>query len=388
MTLKISDDIRPLYGVYLIFLIYSIRFNNVTIYYLSEVSTIIFLSFVVYKLSGIRSFLRSYINFGALLLIIVLIYSLKADIYTFLVILKIYFLYKYFEKYRISTKQLVLFINVTYLLYFIYSLIIYIYISLYVGIESVNAFEINLFGFEFYTLFGIEGSTAYIDSYSGLVFIVNILLNNDSSAKKFFGGVSLIALMWTTRMTPLVATIGSFIYYYFMPIGLYYVLISFVVIQFGLAIWLKSQPDPIKFFFAAITHNRSLMWTQHFDIFWDSLNLKEIFLTTYGDEYKVQVYGHSRDTFNPHNSYFLLLFNSVIGFLILFYLFLRKSLSVRDDRLKAIIFFILVAAITNSKVIGLGNPIYLVIITYAISYSEKINNRNKYVLLKNVNGKF
>lgn len=258
--------------------------------------------------------------------------------------------------------------------------------SLFTGIEGVNAFRIDLNGFEFYTLFGVEGSTAFIDSYSGLVFIINILLNNDRRAKKFYGGMSLFALLWTTRMTPLVATVVSFAYYYFLPIGLFYVLISFVVVQFGLAIWLQSQPDPIKFFFATITHNRSLIWTQHVEIFLESLNLKEFFLTTYSDErYNIKVYGHERSTFNPHNSYFLLLYNSVIGFLFLCYLFLKKAFYVSNDRFKTIIFFILVAAITNSKVIGLGNPVYLILIAFIFNYSENMVMTNKKVVLKHAN---
>jgi|GEM_PF-2633695 hypothetical protein len=383
--MRVNEEIKPLYGIYIIYLIFSIVSENIVLNYISELIIISVLILAVYTLNGTVSFLRSYFNFGALFLVIVSIYVTGADIYTLLVLLKVFLLYKFFQNYNVTIKQLVVFINVTYLLYFLYSLVIYFYMVFISGVEGVNAFKEEVFGLSFYTLFGVEGSTAYIDSYSGLVFIINILLNKNKKTKKFYGSLSFLALMWTTRMTPIVATIGSFAYFYFLPVGLFYVLISFVIIQLGLAIWLQSQPDPVKFFFAAITHNRSLMWTQHFEIFWNTLTLKEFFLTSYDDRYIVQVYGHERDTFNPHNSYFLLLFNSAIGFLTLVYLFLKKSLHVSDNRFKTIIFFILVAAITNSKVIGLGNPVYLLLIAFIFHYSETALNKNKKVILKNVN---
>jgi len=360
---KLSANISTLYLVFFLFLTAAFFAGNIKVLYVAEFIVIGVLFFKTSSLQGMLEFLRNYFNLAAIFLGITLIYFSGAEIYTLLFLAKAFLLYQFFAKFYIGDEELLRFLNVTYLLYLIPCLLNYFYTILFSSIDGVNAFHEVIFGFSFVTLYSFEGTTAYIDSYSGLIFLINVFLNNNKT-KWNWAFLGLFALLWTTRMTPVVATFSAFAYYYIYTMGLRAVIGIFLFLQFSLIIWLQNQPDVIKFFFSAITHARSLIWTQQFEIFLNNLSVKEFFFSSFDDRYIIQVYSYQRITYNPHNSYLLLLYNSVIGFITLCYLFIKNANTVTDRNWKTIIFSILVAAITNSHVLGLGNPIYIILITY------------------------
>jgi hypothetical protein len=380
--LSFPRNTGPLYFIYLLFLIAAFFAGNINVLYVSEFLSVGVLFYFSFSKNGLLIFLRNYFNLAAVLLLTVCIYVSGAEIYTFLVIIKIVLLFKLFSAYEVDEKDLLKFTNQTYLVYFTICLLNYFYVISIGSLGEFNAFSETIAGISFVTLFSFEGSTAGIDSYSGLIFIINVLLNKDLKSKKCMSGISLFALLWTTRMTPIVATLGAFVYYYVYPLSLIYVLPIFIFLQFSLIIWLQGQSDLIRFFFSAITHARSSMWTQHLEVFLETLSLREFFFSTYDDRYLVRVYGFQAETSNPHNSYLLLLYNSVIGFLILTYLFLKRASNISNSRWKTLIFFILVAAVTNSKIIGLGNPVYIILTTYFFYWSLPNSFRDSFILQK------
>ena len=366
---KSQKELWPLYFLFLVFALTSPFRNSPNILYAQNIFTLLVVYVYGIRHLSFKVFQSHLFGISAYIFFLIILQILGYEIYVYVLIFKLFILFQYFKKYNFANHDIVTFLNSTYIFYLFLSYLAYFNIIDLTQFASINTFEEGRFLFNIETLYGIEGSVATIDSYSGFIVILNLMFR--TKWRNFYVATALFALLLTTRLTPLVAGIASILYYYFMPIGLNFIVVIIIVTFLSITIWLKNQPDPIKFFFAAISTNRTLIWTDQFQIFLDQLNLVSAFITKFEGIYEIKVYGYERRTNNPHNSYLYLMFNSLAGFLYIISAFIKGIIRVEDRRFKTVIFFILVASLTNVHIIGLGNPSYIIFIIYSIVYFNK-----------------
>jgi hypothetical protein len=365
LRLKIEKVTLPLYVIFGIFFVTAPLLGSVNVVYGSNILLLLYLYLINLsskKIEFVLEFFALVVGLGLLLIIQLTGY----EIYVYVLLIKIYFIYKTIANKYISVTSFLDFVNFTFLIFLFASILAYLRIIDLSAFREVNTFEQGRF-FSFETLYGFEGSTASIDSYAGFVALCNLLLKDNRNWT--MAGIALAALLATTRYTPIVAGIASLIYFAF-PVSLVLVTIIIFVTFFSLIIWLMEQDTITKFLFASITSNRTSIWIEQFPVFLERISFKYLFLSKFDNAFKIQVYGHYTVTQNPHNSFLLLLYNSVAGFFVLLTLFIKNITSVKRRDFKAIIFFILIASITNAKILGLGNPIFLIFIIYAIIDSK------------------
>lgn len=366
---KSQKELWPLYILFLAFAFTAPFLHNSNILYAQNILALLLVYIFGIRHLRFRVFRNHVIGISAFVISLILLQITGYEISVYVLIFKLFVLFQFFNKHKFSTHDIITYLNATYIFYLLLSYLAYFGIIDITQFSSVNSFEEGRFLFNIETLYGFEGTVAAIDSYSGFIVILNLMFR--SKWRKSIIALALFSLLLTTRLTPIVAGIGSLIYYYFIPIGLNYMVILIILTLFSLTIWLKDQPDPIKFFFAAISTNRTLIWTDQIQIFLEQLNPISAIFSEFEGKYEIKVYGHEKLTDNPHNSYFYLMFNSLVGFLYIVFAFIKRVAKVRDKRFRTVIFFILIASLTNVHIIGLSNPSYIIFIIYSLVHFNK-----------------
>lgn len=363
---KSQKELWPLYFLFLAFALTAPFLYNSNILYAQNILALLLVYIFGIRQLRFRVFRNHVIGISAFVLFLILVQLLGYEISVYVLIFKLFVLFQFFNKHSFNNHDILTYLNTTYLFYLLLSYLAYFKIIDITLFSSVNSFEEGRFLFNIETLYGLEGTVAAIDSYSGFIVILNLMFR--SKWRKSIIVIALFSLLLTTRLTPIVAGIGSLIYYYFIPIGLNYMVILIILTLFSLTIWLKEQPDPIKFFFAAISTNRTLIWTDQIQIFLEQLNPFSSIFSEFEGKYEIKVYGYEKITDNPHNSYLYIMFNSLAGFIFIILAFIKGVGEVKDKRFKTVIFFILIASLTNVHIIGLVNPSYIIFIIYSIVY--------------------
>lgn len=363
---KSQKELWPLYFLFLAFALTAPFLYNSNILYAQNILALLLVYIFGIRQLRFRVFRNHVIGISAFVLFLILVQLLGYEISVYVLIFKLFVLFQFFNKHSFNNHDILTYLNTTYLFYLLLSYLAYFKIIDITLFSSVNSFEEGRFLFNIETLYGFEGTVAAIDSYSGFIVILNLMFR--SKWRKSIIVIALFSLLLTTRLTPIVAGIGSLIYYYFIPIGLNYMVILIILTLFSLTIWLKEQPDPIKFFFAAISTNRTLIWTDQIQIFLEQLNPFSSIFSEFEGKYEIKVYGYEKITDNPHNSYLYIMFNSLAGFIFIILAFIKGVGEVKDKRFKTVIFFILIASLTNVHIIGLVNPSYIIFIIYSIVY--------------------
>lgn len=363
---KSQKELWPLYFLFLAFALTAPFLYNSNILYAQNILALLLVYIFGIRQLRFRVFRNHVIGISAFVLFLILVQLLGYEISVYVLIFKLFVLFQFFNKHSFNNHDILTYLNTTYLFYLLLSYLAYFKIIDITLFSSVNSFEEGRFLFNIETLYGLEGTVAAIDSYSGFIVILNLMFR--SKWRKSIIVIALFSLLLTTRLTPIVAGIGSLIYYYFIPIGLNYMVILIILTLFSLTIWLKDQPDSIKFFFAAISTNRTLIWTDQIQIFLEQLNPFSSIFSEFEGKYEIKVYSYEKITDNPHNSYLYIMFNSLAGFIFIILAFIKGVGEVKDKRFKTVIFFILIASLTNVHIIGLVNPSYIIFIIYSIVY--------------------
>jgi len=310
-------------------------------------------------------------------------------------IIKIVLLMLLMSTISMSVQEFSIITNVSYLVFL--SLSVLVWLRLIPGYDygHVNSFMVNVGGMRWETLYGINGSTAGMDAYSGVIFLWNLLIYK-GRFKKFFMAVSFFALLLTFRNTPVLALLLAGVVYFFVRnkvIGVTSLLS--LIVGFLSVIWilyfssdelvpfLKSDTTWNEFFWHA-THARSSLWVQQFVIFLNDYVWSDYIV---GPDLKNMTVSFVRpdgrilhETFNPHNSYLIALYRSSIAFVILFILFLFYTAKTFNRKTFPIIFFIAISAITNSSLLGLENPTFILIMLFIFTYDKFRNGCKRAVL--------
>lgn len=286
----------------------------------------------------------------------------------------------YFKYFRITTIDLVRFLNITYLIYVLLSLFSYFDIFISYA-EHVRSFTRDFGIITFDSLKGLEGSTANIDSYSAIILLVNIFLNK-KNIKIFFIVVSLFILLWTTRFTPLVALVLSLsVFFIVRNKSMALLFLAFIFIGFFSAVFIEIYYPDNTFFlnetsnkalFHTATHGRTHIWSEQFINIYEYFNVYDVLFgnSKYAE---VEIFWSKGFTSNPHNSFLYLFFGSgLIGILMIIY-FITMIIKTFDRNTFPIIYVIFISASTNGTIFYVANPIYLILLVYLTHYYK--NNK-------------
>ena len=187
-------------------------------------------------------------------------------------------------------------------------------------------------------LLGLDGSPASIDSFSALIFVLNLFFSVNRT-KIFMLCISLIAVVITLRLTPMVAVIASILFY--LAINNRLAWLSVVIVMnsvFIVFLYMSSiimediesiQNQDYLYLYKA-THARFVIWGQQINIMLENYSFSNYVLGGFNNElFNVNLYQVSgeelnRSTYNPHSSILLLFFRNSFLFSLAYltYLFL------------------------------------------------------------------
>ncbi len=287
----------------------------------------------------------------------------------------------YFKIIKLSVVKLVKVVNITYLIYLFLSIFSYSGLIFSQEPDSLNSF-VKDYGFvSFETLYGLEGSTAAIDSYSALVILLNLFLNKRLT-KYLIITIALFALVWTTRFTPIVMFFLSVISYavvrnrFAAVFAISSIFLGFFIFSFlemfypNESFFIKDIPNSVILHIA--THGRSFIWSEQMKSISDNFSLIDYLIGNYSYA-MIQIPWSDGFTDNSHNSFFSLFFRIGIATIFMVIFFIRKVFYNFDRRTFPVIFGIFLSATTNGTIFYVGNPVFLLILIYLTYFYKDYN---------------
>jgi len=296
--------------------------------------------------------------------------------------IKIFLLFIFFKVYTFEKKMIVEFLNNTYALYVFVSMIVYFFLpnTLYPLQDHFENY-VEIGPVKYLVFHSVEGGASTIDSYSALILVCNLfLIDKKTTYNRFFILLSIIMIIYSLKMTPVFALLLSL--NSFVLIRNKYVAIIFIIFILTIFITVISYLfiDPIisggihfSSIIYAATHARSMIWVQQLEIFFNTYTVKDYIFGNYtSDLFSVKVFQlngfEKNETYsNPHNTYLLLLYKAPVLLFIYYINYLKLIFTGFERKSFVIISFISIACLSNSSLISLGNPVYIIIITYLLS---------------------
>ena len=377
----------PLYALFFAFILSCIlsinRDDNVMYYLFSLIGSL----FVLFEMGLAKS--KDFFRFntldamflGAIFFLIGLSLLLRFEPMGMILLLLFLSMIIYFKLIMLSMRRLLRIINITYLLYLILSIISYSGISLAQGGTLVNSFFVDYGFVSFETLYGLEGSTASIDSYSTLVLLLNIFLNR-GLMKYIIIFITLIVVLWTARLTPIVMFLFSMVSFIFVrnrfiaiflltSIFIAFIAFTFIELYYPYDdFFIKGIPNTILLHIA--THGRTFIWAEQFKSISDNFGIVDYLIGNYKYA-EVLVHWSDFPYFNSHNSFFHLFFRIGIAAIFMIIFFISKVFYNFDRRTFPIIFGIFLSATTNGTIFYVGNPVFLLVLIYLTYFYKDYN---------------
>lgn len=327
---------------------------------------------------NIRYLLLCCVLAGPLILMPVEKYNIYMRLFTLELLLLIYL----FSEFKLSVAIFSKCINIAYLAYFSLSLVSWLGLVTLVPHGAANSFMINVGGMTVETLYGVGGSTADIDSYSGLILIWNFFVNKNGRYRYLMMAVSTFAMLMTFRMTPLVALLVAFLTYLFVVnrfLALLALLLPALVFAATLLLLHFEPGARVPFITPSMdwytlmwkaTHARSSIWIGQMYYYLTTFNLSDFLLGPLDERMTVEfVDGDGRvhsESYNPHSTYLAMLFRSTVIFALFYLLFLLAVARRSRKSTFPVIFFISIVAYTNATILGVQNPTYLLVLLYVL----------------------
>jgi hypothetical protein len=306
----------------------------------------------------------------------------KSSIYARSLFFEMLLLFFLLSSYRFSMSDFSDFINVGYAFYLGISLLIWAGLIPAAAGEK-NSFMVSLAGVSVETLYGIGGSTADIDSYSGLILMWNLFVNRGGRYRLVMIGLSAVAMLLTFRFTPIVALLAACLSYLFVRNRLLAMLalvlpaVGFVCV---LSILHINPTAQVPFMAAGSdwysllwkgTHARSSIWVGQVNYYLTEFRFSDFFFGPMDERMTVDfIDGDGRfhkDSYNPHNTYLALLFHSTVLFAFFYLLFLWGVFRRARVNTFPVIFFISIVCYTNASIIGLQNPAFLMVTMFLLT---------------------
>lgn len=381
-------NIKTIYPLYLYQLLFVLAvvittllsINNVTL--ILTFSTIITFSIILVLLKYKQYF---QINTATFLLLLLSLYFIvtsslhksvdRTSIFTIIFLIT---LYLYVRKFHIDENTFLKFINITYTIYFIFSVLFYFFY--YTNMDSINQFIIHLGSISFKTLIGITGSTANIDSYTVFVLLVNIFYGKKN---KFIIFMLILIILWTARFTPIVALFIGLSTFYIIRNKITAILYTFIffsvlLILFYFIYYYHKIELYNSFILSDIlykaTHGRNIIWELQLNNIIDNFtildymfgNLNYAKVTLSWAEYPVE---------NSHNAFLFNFFHFGLFSVIILIIYISKYLQNFNRKSYALVMTIFTTSLTNGEILLPYNPIFLIslIVLLFITNKGKIN---------------
>lgn len=378
----------PLYALFFAFIlscILSINRDDNVMYYLFSLTGCLFILFEI-GLAKSKDFFRfntlDAMFLGAIFFLFSISLFLRFEPMGMMLFLLFLAIVIYFKLIKLSVHRLLRVVNITYLLYLILSVISYSGIFFYQEGSLINSFFIDYGFISFETLYGLEGSTASIDSYSTLLLLLNIFLNR-GLMKYIIIFITLIVVLWTARLTPIVMflfSIGSFIFVrnrfiaIFLLISIFIAFFAFTFIELYYPhedSFVKDIPNTLLLHIA--THGRTFIWAEQFKSISDNFGLVDYLIGNYKYAEVLIPWGAEGPYANSHNSFFHLFFRIGIAAIFMIIFFIRKVFYNFDRRTFPVIFGIFLSATTNGTIFYVGNPVFLLVLIYLTYFYKDYN---------------
>lgn len=354
-----------------------------TIYFFNLIGIVV-LFFVIFSRQNLR--IKWKYSVSALTVLKIMVFALFAflfsrDIRLTLLILKFILLYSLFSQFRISSNQFIGFINKTYIIYVIISAIFFYLIpNVLYQIIYHPQFYADYYFIKFPIFRGMQGGTpASIDSYSAIIFIINLFNKKNNPLRRRILALSIICILLSLRMTPLVALSLSLLAYPIIRKPLMSVMVLFLgfLLFLVFVVMLFNSPtlfgiDFYQFAYLA-THARSMVWVQQITVLLENYSFIDYLFGNFSSEkFSVpafQITGYEKDQLidNPHNNYLLLFYQMPVPFILVYLGFLTKLGSNFNRKWFPAIMLLSIAGFTNSTIISLHNPIYIMIICFYLT---------------------
>lgn len=385
----ISTNTGPLYFLYSCFMMaamLSVNSESNAMYYFFTIigfGAVYLYLFMFKKKSFFEVTSKDYIFLFICLFLILISFLFNKELMGVILMFMYVGIVYYFRVLKVEINEIIRFVNITYLIYFFVSLISYFGIFFKQDL-GINSFNINYGFIQFETLYGIEGSTASIDSYSATVVLLNLFLRKDVK-KYIIISIAFLALLWTARFTPLVSFIFS-VLVFFIVRNRFFAFLFLTSIFVGIAILIyvemnypykdsiiRGVPNTVLLHIA--THGRTLIWASQFENINDYFTFKDYILGNFRFA-EVEIYWSDGKTSNSHNSFLYLYLKTGMVAIIMLLSILYKIIKKYDRRLFPVLFGILLASTTNSTIFYVGNPIYLILTIYLLSFYNKTENES------------
>ncbi len=394
-----SGQVRLLYITYLAFFlgVFAVKLiGGIMPVYMANILLIALFSLSIFSSKNIlveKS--TSYSVIFLLLLAVFLSFALVYDkqVYSLLLYTKITLLFIFFRVYPVSHSDLMLFLNRTYILYVIVSAVFFYFLpgSLFALKLTENNY-VNLFFVRFLMFHTVEGSASSIDAYSGVILLVNLLLvPKGFSGRKFTIFLSVLMIILSLRLTPLVAVLVAIVvkmvvHNRFSAIASLLVGLSLFM---GLLFLIKLNPTVYGFKLSLLlqlaTHNRSMIWDQQLTVMHENYEFFDYIFGNFSSElFSIQAVRldgilSSEEIDNPHNNFLVLFFRSPLIFIIYLSVFFRFIFTKFSKPWFIICAFIFTACFSNSGLIDLKNPIYIILFTYYFAtHTDPLKSEKEY----------
>jgi hypothetical protein len=330
---------------------------------------------------------RQMVNLRFLFLCLVLVPLLffgpleKYSLYMRFLALEFLLLFFLFTEFRISLEAFSRCLNLSYLLFFTLSVLDWLGLASLVPHDTKNSFFISVGGYTIETLYGLGGSTADIDSYSGLLLLWNLFVNRGGRFRWVMIGLSAAAMILTFRFTPIVALLVACFSYLFVwnrflaMLALLLPAAGFIIV---LVILLINPVAQVPFMPGTdwysllwnVTHARHSIWLGQVHYYLTEFQLSDFFYGPLDERMTADfIDGKGRfhkSSYNPHNTYLAMLFRSTVMFAIFYALYLWCIFRWVRRNTFPLLFFISIVAYTNTSIIGLQNPAYLLVIMFLL----------------------
>ncbi|MCB2293980.1 hypothetical protein LGK95_10665 [Clostridium algoriphilum] len=276
------------------------------------------------------------------------------------------------KEFRFSKSELLALINKTAIVYFVLSVIL--------GYTSLNALSVfgprqienKFFPHLLFRFIGIEGTPAGADIFFLVVLLSNIFLNKAKN-KYIFITLSIIVLLWTSSLAPVVSIIGALLILPFTKnkvakitySGMLWLYQFIVIIMYGFgSLQLQNVLNVCSTW-------RARIW---FNMYWGLIEHNTTALWVLGRKDLVE-FSHRTDTIinNPHNfSLFLLQFGGIIAYIIIIVVATMYFKDMNDKYMIYVVSALLIYASTNTFIFTIrGNPIFVYILVLYLSSGKE-----------------
>lgn len=284
-------------------------------------------------------------------------------------------IYAFFRSNNISSECVLKSINVFYLFYLAMSILMWVLSVKFGAYALSDRYTLGIFGINKSILLGVNGSPASLDSFSALVFLLNLFFGVDKR-KNLILSLALIAIVLSLRLTPMVAMTITILFYFViknrmlffsstMMLNLVYVLIiylAWVIMQN-----IETVQDKGYTILHNATHARFVIWGQQINVMLENYSFSDYMLGGFRNEtfnvalYQVSGEELTRSTFNPHSSILLLFFRNPFLFVLMYSAYMFLIIKNFTRRKAAISVFIFLSLTMNSSLLATGNPVFTIV---------------------------